>query len=373
MKAESTFSLKDELFNSEKVEYLAGLISDAHPKFPVATFRREVIEKFPELELKERIVHITRCLENHLPDSFSQSCRILLKSLPPELDPNLSDNDFGDFIFAPVSHFIVLNGCTKKQLDRSLAALREITKRFSAEDAIRYFINQFPGETFAFLEDCSLDRNYHVRRLASEGTRPKLPWSQKLTTPYEKAVPILEELHKDPTRYVTRSVANHLNDISKLDPEAVISLLKKWRKQKQQSGKELEYITRHALRTLVKSAHPGALSLLGFPPNPDVSVERFFIENKRVKIGGAADFQLHLESRKKQNLLIDYYMEFPGGRGRIFKWKQYKAGSGESVELNKRHPMKLMTTRALVPGAYRVTLQINGKRLDTLSFDLCEP
>ena len=113
-------------------------------------------------------------------------------------------------------------------MEISLKGLKEITKRFSAEDAIRYFLNAFPDKTLTFLIDCARDENYHVRRLATEGTRPKLPWAQKLTIDYHLALPILEILHGDKTRYVTRSVANHLNDISKIDPDLVLDTLRKW-------------------------------------------------------------------------------------------------------------------------------------------------
>ena len=133
---------------------------------------------FPTLELIQRIAHISSCLYEYLPDAYPAALDIILNSLPPALDPTKTDDDFGDFIFAPLSLFVATYGCTQNHLERSLQALKEITKRFSAEDAIRYFINAFPDETGSFLLGCAQDENYHVRRLASEGTRPKLPWSQ---------------------------------------------------------------------------------------------------------------------------------------------------------------------------------------------------
>jgi len=371
MKGETTFSLKDQLFNGEKVNYLSGLISNAHPGFDGGGFKEAALSKFPELELKARIVHLTECLENHLPDCFIQSSEIILRSLPPELDPEKTDDDFGDFILAPLSHFVVRNGNDKKYLKRSLDALREITKRFSAEDAVRYFINQFPVETFNFLEKCAVDPNYHVRRLASEGSRPKLPWSQKLITPHQKPLTILHKLHTDPARYVTRSVANHLNDISKIDPGLVLKTLLEWQQQGRQAEKELGYITRHALRTLIKKSHPGALELLGFSTKPAFKIISFNIETPKIVVGESVVFTLNLKSNRREKLVIDYLMEYPNGRSKIFKIKQLELTAGQSISVEKRHPMKLMTTRATLGGIHKITLQINGQRCDSASFELC--
>ncbi|MEO0458948.1 MAG: DNA alkylation repair protein, partial [Cyanobacteria bacterium P01_A01_bin.114] len=197
MKAKPSFSLKDQLFNPEKVNYLGTLITQAFPEFSQQQFHQAVVTAFPKLELKERIAHITACLHQYLPDDYPGALAIILRSLPPELDPSKTDDDFGDFIFAPLSLFVATYGCTADYLNSSLNALKEITKRFSAEDAVRYFINAFPSETFSFLLDCAKDDNYHVRRWASEGTRPKLPWSQKLITDYKQPLPLLEILYGD--------------------------------------------------------------------------------------------------------------------------------------------------------------------------------
>jgi 3-methyladenine DNA glycosylase AlkC len=370
MKAETTFSLKDQLFNREKVAYLGGQIARAYPGFAQAKFTKAALSKIPELELKARIVHLTECLENHLPECFIQSCKIILNSLPPELDPQKTDDDFGDFILAPLSHFVVRNGNHKKHLKRSLHALREITKRFSAEDAIRYFINQFPEETFEFLEKCAVDPNYHVRRLASEGSRPKLPWSQKLITPHQKPLPILHQLHKDPTRYVTRSVANHLNDISKIEPDLVLKTLQSWQQSALQSEKELGYMTRHALRTLIKKSHPGALKLLGFNTQPAFKVLSFKIQEPTILIGEPVVFVFELYSTRSEKLVIDYLMEFPDHRSKVFKIKQLELTENQVVTIEKRHPLKLMTTRDTLSGKHKITLQINGQRYDSAIFEL---
>lgn len=385
MQAQTTFSLKDQLFNPAKVDYLASLIAEAYSDFPRDSFIEKVVSAFPELELKERISHITACLLDALPADYPTSIGILLRSLPPELDPTKSDDDFGDFIFGPLSHFVALHGCTDEYVTLSLNALREITKRFSAEDAIRFFINAFPDETMAFLNDCALDTNYHVRRLASEGTRPKLPWSQKLTLDYHAPLPILDTLFADNTRFVTRSVANHVNDLSKLDPELVVGMLKRWQKSKKQSEKEMDFVTRHSLRTLVKQGNNDALTLLGFGGKPEIIVSEFVTTTTQVPIGEAFEFSLKITSNKKQKLMVDYLMEFAtdseheGAKKtkkrpqKIFKLKQLDLKEGQVVTLKKKHPMRLMTTRRLFAGEHTITLQVNGEKFDQLSFDLTNP
>ncbi|MEM7773082.1 MAG: DNA alkylation repair protein [Cyanobacteria bacterium P01_A01_bin.37] len=376
MKAKSSFSLKDQLFNPHKVEYLGGLISQIYTAFDQAAFQHAVVKEFPELELKERIAHIATCLHRYLPNNYLIALEIILSSLPPALDPTKTDDDFGDFIFAPLSLFVATYGCTQDYLEVSLQALKEITKRFSAEDAIRYFINTFPDETCRFLFHCAQDDNYHVRRLASEGTRPKLPWSQKLIIDYRQPLPILGVLFADKTRYVTRSVANHLNDISKVDSPLVIETLNQWHTSGKQTVEEMKFITQHGLRSLIKQGDPQALALLGFGTKPDIKIIHFVTDTSVVKVGEAFRFSLELRANQAQNLLVDYLMIFAtDGKKqpqKVFKLKQLELKAGEVVKLQKRHPMRLMTTRRLVLGEHRIILQVNGQPFDSLSFELVE-
>ena len=376
MKAKSSFSLKDQLFNPDKVGYLAGLMVGAFPDFDRPGFQRDVVAALPELELKERIAHIATCLHHHLPADYPAALAIILDALPPELDPTQTDDDFGDFIFAPLSLFVATQGCTADYLAASLGALREITKRFSAEYAIRFFINSFPDETLAFLLDCAVDGHYHVRRLASEGARPKLPWAQKLVIDYRQPLPILERLFADPTRFVTRSVANHLNDVSKVDPAWVIETLGRWEASGQQTATEMAFVRKHGLRSLIKQGHPDALAMLGFGAEPDIEITRFSTSTPEVKIGEALEFVLEIRANSAQNLLVDYRMRFAteGKKQpqKVFKLKQLELASHEVVTLTKKHPMRLMTTRRLTLGEHQVVLQVNGQAMDSLTFDLVE-
>jgi 3-methyladenine DNA glycosylase AlkC len=264
--------LKDRLFNQAKVKQIADEIQRVYPQFDKNSFAERIVERFPHLELKERIAWISENLHAFLPTDYREATSILLASLPPPNDNTKTDNDFGDFIYAPYAEFVARNGVTKKDLYFSLAALKEITMRFSVEDAIRRFINAFPKETMQELQKWSNDSHYHVRRLTSEGTRPKLPWSQKIIIAPEQAIPILDNLFSDKTRYVTRSVANHINDISKSDPKLAITTLQRWQKSGKQNPKEMNYVINHALRTLIKQGNKDAMKFLHFSTSPEVEI-----------------------------------------------------------------------------------------------------
>jgi 3-methyladenine DNA glycosylase AlkC len=369
------FSLKDHLFNRQKVEKIASEIQSVHSKFGKTDFVEEVLQEFPKLELKDRIHHISACLKMHLPDSYQQATEILLQSMPDACDPGLSDDDFGDFIYAPYSHFVAQYGCSQDHLQFSLYALEEITTRFSAEYAIRFFINAFPVETFDKLIEWTKHNHYHVRRLSSEGSRPKLPWSQKINYTPERAIPILDNLFADPTRFVTRSVANHLNDISKINPNLVVSTLKKWKKSGLQQDNELDFIIRHALRTLIKEGHTESLSLIGINHKSDVKISSFDL-TKEVKMNTNLEFSFDLLADEITPVIVDFLIFFRNKKGelnskKVFKLKKFTLEKGVSVTITKKHMlMQFMSTKTLYPGQHDFALQVNGKVLHRDSFTL---
>ncbi len=371
----SGFSLKDQLFNRERVAYLAGLFSNANPEFAYKDFIRETMRKLTTLELKERIVHIAKTLEKYLAEDFKTATSQIVRSLPPPLDPTKTDDDFGDFIFAPLGEFVVRNGMARRHWRVSLNTLKEITQRFSMEDAIRFFINEHPEQTLNELGKWVAHKNYHVRRLVSEGTRPMLPWSKRLSLDPTIPVPLLDSLHADSTRYVTRSVANHLNDISKTNPSLVLETLEKWAQAKMQRPAELGWITRHSLRTLVKQGNREALCLLGFQPNPGITINDFRLKSNKVRRGDTIEFSFSIKSTREERLMVDYLIDFVKANGRrakkVHKLKQLETTKGESIELSKRHKLHAnATTYTLYPGLHRLTLQINGKSFGALDFEL---
>ena len=360
--------LKDLLFSPDKVEQIASEIRRAHRSFKADVFVLDVLAKFPELELKARISWLAECLKHHLPDDYIKAVEILVKALPAPNNAELLDDDFGEFIYASYSAFVAKYGCTKEYLRISLGALYEITQRFSAEDAIRYFINTFPQETLKELLLWTKDQHYHVRRLCSEGTRPKLPWSQKVSIPATAPLAILTNLFCDKTRFVTRSVANHLNDISKIDADLVIATLTKWQQSGKQKPNEMDYIVRHSLRTLVKEGHPLAMKMLGYADAAPVAVSKVRVP-KQVKMNTALEFSFSLDTPESANVVIDYIIYFQNKAGKlnnkkIFKLTKIVLEANKPFVVTKKHLLREhMTTRTLYRGEHLIEIQVNGKRL----------
>jgi len=369
------FSLKDALFNAEKVQMLAKEIKAVYADFEEEAFVHDVLQAFPQLELKARIVHMSEMLFKYLPEDYEEAAAIIEKALPDVLDETKEDDDFGDFIYSPYAQYVEMYGCNATQLERSLALLRTLTKRFSVEFAIRAFINTFPKETLRMLDDCSFSENYHERRLASEGLRPKLPWAAKLNIDHQTPLRLLDRLYTDRTRYVTRSVANHLNDISKIDADLVLETLIRWQASQKQDAKEMAYLVSHALRTLVKEGNVEALSLLGYAPSPNIVLSEQRLTSTDVEVGEAVEFVFHVEAKEACSLMLDYVLHFNTKSGKsspkVHKIKKLHLSKGESIVISKKHLFKAnMTSRKLYAGEHKIELQINGKRYGLGTFNL---
>lgn len=361
------FSLKDHLFNKEKVEYLAGLIKNKHPKFDNKNFVNNILTEFPNLELMERIYWIRENLNKFLLFEFEEVIDIFLSSIKTEHEAH-------DFIFAPFSDYIATYGCTKQHLEKSLSSLGEFTRYFSAEFAIRNFINTFPNETFYKMINWSKSKNEHQRRLASEGLRPKLPWGKSIKFNYKKGAEPLDNLFYDKSRYVTRSVANHLNDISKIDSDFVLNKLAEWKNSKRQSKDEMNFIINHSLRTLVKKGNIDTLKFLGYNTNPKLRISNLAVKKRKIKIGETLEFSFVIELEKNENLIIDYVVTYPTPHKsiskKVFKIKKLEAKKGKEIKIEKKHPFRKMTTKKLYSGKYELGIQINGKIISSKYFEL---
>jgi 3-methyladenine DNA glycosylase AlkC len=364
------FSLKDQLFNAEKTRYLSALFADADKGFDAEAFERQVMSRLPELELKERMAWIAECLHQAVPGDLPTVAPVILHALPPPLDPTKSDDDFGDFIFAPIGEWVAAIGLD--HTDLSLDLLEELTQRFSMEWAIRPFLNQSPDRVLERMQDWCAHDSYHVRRLVSEGTRPRLPWGQAVGLDLTDPLPLLDRLHSDPTRYVTRSVANHLNDVSKKDPDLVLDRLQGWRGVGQQSADELAWMTSHTLRGLVKAGHAGAMKQLGYDPDSEIEATIDLLSEAR--IGEALEFSVTLQGAKNQPVLVDYIVHFqrPGGKtsAKVHKLKQAVLRDG-TLTLTKMHKFKGdATTFKLIPGPHVMEIQVNGRIRARVDFEL---
>lgn len=355
--------LKDELFNAGSIADLAAEFS-VLPGFDAPRFQADALAGLQSRGLMQRMDWLATCLEAQLPQRFPAMAEALEAAMPPILDPTRTDDDFGRFIHAVPGILAVRHGL-KDHHDRALDLLEAATQRFSMEFYIRPFINRWPEDTLARLERWVAHDNYHVRRLVSEGTRPRLPWAKNIWLDPSVPVRFLDALHADPTRFVTRSVANHMNDLSRAAPDLVLARLRAWSAEGRQAPRELDWITRHALRTAVKRGEPGALTLLGYAQDREISVSLSLTPDP-VAIGDAVEVSVTLEAAEDLPLLVDYRLRFhrPNGRGgeKVFKLKTARLRAGVPVTLSKRHKLKGgASTFTLHPGPHRVVVQVNGQ------------
>ena len=366
------FSLKDQLFNAGSLGDLAREYS-VLPGFDAERFLAQVLPRLPDLGLLERLDWIADCIAAQLPQDFPAMAAALEAAMPPPLDPDLTDNDFGRFIHAVPGILAVRHGLEDHR-DRALDLLHAATQRFSMEFYIRPFLNRWPDQTLARLDAWARDENYHVRRLVSEGTRPRLPWARAITLDPLVPLRFLDVLHADPTRYVTRSVANHMNDISKIDLDAVADRLRRWQGEGRQDARELDWITRHALRTAIKRGETPALALLGFDPAATVQVA-LDLQTPRPARGDALRFAVTVNATTPCDVLVDYRIRFsrPGGKSgeKVFKLGKGRAGPGRPLALQKTHPLKAAaSTFTLHPGRHGLVIQVNGVDRVEARFDL---
>lgn len=367
------FSLKDHLFNADSLSDLATEFGNGLPSFDTDAFHAKTMSGLAERELMARLDWIADCIQEQLASDFPTMAKQLISCMPAPLDHTKTDDDFGRFIHAVPGILAVRHGLQDHR-DIALDLIYEATKRFSMEFYIRPFLNTWPEQTMERLAIWVRDPNYHVRRLVSEGTRHRLPWAGKITIDVEQPLPLLDQLQGDPTRYVTRSIANHLNDVAKVRPDLVIERLQAWRETGSQKPKELDWMTRHALRTLIKQGHKGAMELLGYRSNADVTLHNLTLSSQ-VKRGGVQDFSFDLHSNTKEPVIVDYVLHAVKSDGtlapKVYKLKQAVLQPGNPLAFRKAHKFKDdATTFTLHPGLHRIDIQVNGNILGGQDFDL---
>jgi 3-methyladenine DNA glycosylase AlkC len=369
---EQGFQLRD-VFNPSVVNLLAQNIAKTWPEFDQNGFSNAVNSQLVQLSFGERNNLIRDRLWEYLPKGFPQAVQILVSSLGPE-NPDCELTGFDAFVVMSQCDFVAKYGLN--YFDLSMQALYEMTKRFTAEGAIRAFIQQYPEQTLRRLAEWAEDENCHVRRLVSEGTRPRLPLAPRLPQFIKDPRPVLrllEKLKADPELLVRRSVANNLNDIAKDNPDVVVETLKRWQTTK---NKGTQWIVSHASRTLVKQGHEQALTLLGYPANLAIRVHGLQLENTSIRMGEdlTFEFEVYSKSDTPQNLMIDYVIQHRKANGKlapkVFKVAKKKLEPGKIIRISKKHPFRQISTRKYYPGKHRLEIQINGKIYAQAEFQL---
>jgi len=374
MKPEKKFEFS-EVINIQTAQKIGQSIQKVWTDFDTKKLEQKIKPKLSSLAFKDRANLIAEVLYELLPDDFGTSGQILLDSFGQELD----DPDFtkdNAFMYMPHGVYVSRYGLEATHFELSTQFLYEMTKRFSAEFAIRPFLNKFPQKMLNKLQEWVKDENQHVRRLVSEGTRTRLPWAPRVAVydaNYTVIMDLLADLRNDPELYVRRSVANHLNDLTKDRKELVLENLTIWN---QNSNKNIEWLTKHALRTLVKAGDVRALKILGFSDNPKVEVLNFELEQLQLKLGEKLVFSFDIQSKSsdEQALVVDYIIYFKKANGslspKVFKLKVIDLEGGKLVSLKKKQVFQHFSTRVLYEGVHAVELQINGKVFGKKEFEL---
>lgn len=362
-------------FSAQRVRRLAGEIARVHPAFPVRAFVKQASAGLEALELLDRGRHIAAALAAHLPPAYPQAVAVLLRSLGPEhATDELVGVGMAPFHYLPHVLFVAERGLD--HFDLSMRAQYQLTRRFSAESSIRPYLARDPERAFGFLGRWARDRNAHVRRLVSEGTRLRLPWAARvpwLDAHPERVLALLELLKDDPTTLVRRSVANNLNDLGKVRPELLIRTCAAWLAG---ASPERRALVEHALRSAVKRGEAAALALLGYGKKAAVAVEEVRFEPRRVAIGERVrvSFELRSEARAAQDLLVDLAVHFvkAGGRtGRkVFKLKRVALPPRARVALSAQISLAVHTTRVPRPGTHAVDVVVNGETRPVGSFEV---
>jgi len=359
--------LKD-LIDVPSVTALAAGVATVQPDIDAGTIVEQVFDgEWPHRELKQRIRHVAVVLRRYLPPEYPLALAVLRRAASEVGALGFTAMAFNDFVEE--------YGIEDPKI--SLMALEQFTTVVSAEFAVRPFIERYPDLLFAQLLTWTRHEDWRVRRLASEGSRPRLPWGMGLPSLQHDPspiLPVLTSLRHDPSEDVRRSVANSLNDISKDHPEVVVDVLASW----QDGSSQTDALTKHALRTLLKKGHPGALGVLGFSSEPAVIIRNAKVEPPSVRIGGSVhlSFELVASGPDPQQLMIDYSVEYQNvsgsGSRKVFKGKVVELAGGEHATVRRKISLKPMSTRAILPGPHAVEIQVNGRVLERFGFDVTD-
>ena len=322
-----------------------------------------------QLELMQRATQIRDALSATLPPDFKQAAALLSASLPHGGD----NAGITGWALLPVSQFVAQHGLG--HFDMSLNLLKQLTPHFTAEFGIRPFIHAEQDRALATIGTWTEDANHHVRRLASEGTRPRLPWAIRLPSLMRDPhpiLPILTALLDDPEDYVRRSVANSLNDIAKDHPDLVAAFVGG---HIGAASPQRRQLLRHASRTLLKKGHADALANFGFAPLLGIAAT-LSIETGHVNFGDALAFTMTIvnEGAAAQKVMIDYAVHHRKANGslapKVFKWTSLELAPGQSVTMMRKHAMRAITTRQYYPGGHRLDILVNGAVLAGADFQL---
>lgn len=366
MTDDTTPALLKDILGPQALTIIADAGASASKHFDRAGFLSAASDGLNTLSIMERVRHIAAALHVVLPLQYRDALEII-RAMAPKLTHG--------FQAVAVTEYVARYGLG--DFDRSMHALTDLTRFGSAEFAIRPFLVQDTERTLAVMKRWTSSADEHVRRLASEGSRPRLPWASRIPALRDDptlAAQILETLNTDPSAYVRKSVANHLNDIAKDRPDWLLDRLSEW----PIDNPHTVWIIRHALRTLIKKGEPRALALIGVRHGASLTVSRFSIEPHEVRLGEAIviDAELASTSPGDQRLVVDYRIRYARAGGntvaKVFKLKTFDLPAGQTATLGIRQAIRDYSTRRHYPGRHEVELIVNGLTMANTAFEIAK-
>ena len=353
---------------------ISHALSQVLPHFNAPEFLHYCQQGLEALELKARVNHIINGISAQCPN-FTTTAPALMQ-LPQHWDAGTSNDPLRGFAAWPIIDYVAAQGLNEPQL--AFAVLEQLTPLFSAEFAIRPFIDTHPTASFKQLQQWAKHPNEHLRRLASEGCRPRLPWGMQLKALVSDPSPIfaiLDQLMADPSLYVRKSVANNLNDIGKDHPNTLLDYCEKWQatcapSQKNAAASHTQWIIKHACRNLIKAGNVRCLSMLGFG---HAKISQLTLGcNPQTSPHQALNFTAQFTANCAQPLVIDYAIDFMRKNNqhnrKVFKLKTFHSQKGQTININKSYSFKPITTRQYYEGEHFLHLQINGNIVASVPF-----
>ena len=358
-------AFKDQLLIPTSMQAFAEALQHCYPEFDIPKFLALVFnDTWESKELKARMRHTTLSLHNVLPQSYPKALAILKQAAPV----------VKGFESVCLPDYVELYGMD--DWERSLPALGYFTKFSSSEFAIRPFLDHDPDRVMPYMERWAEDEDQNVRRFASEGCRPRLPWAMALPKFKNDPRPIfrvLEKLKSDDSEFVRKSVANNLNDISKDNPDLMLETCERWYGH----TKNTDWIVKHACRSLLKAGDKRALLLFGYSNPANINVENFTVDKESLRIGDDVRFSFAMIINEQQNSKVRleyavYFMKSKGNQSKkVFKITEntYKPGRHE---FSRKHSFVDQSTRRHYPGEHRIGLIINGEEKVNVAVMLTE-
>lgn len=358
-----------DIYSLSFYEHLASIMKKAHASLQEKDFVQQVMTTdFQVMEWKERMKHTTQVVHRFLPENYVEAISVLVDTIAELKNEGFS----GGLTYMIFPDYIETYGL--EDFKTSVTAFESITPFISCEFAVRPFIIRYGADMLTEMVKWSQHENAQVRRLASEGSRPRLPWAmaipalKKDPTPI---LPILENLKNDPSETVRRSVANSLNDISKDHPDILLDIAKKW----MGFSKESDALVKHAGRTLLKQGHPQILSLYGLDLE-GLKFADFQIHTPLFRMGDALtfSFKLHNTGNKSKKVRLEYGIYYKKANGnlskKVFKISEKILEKEQQIKVERRHSFRPITTRKYYSGIHRLAVIINGVEQDTMEFML---